>query len=75
MRRFTILYFHASISQEAIEIQLLIQPTIDFDCEGIHHGKRVYIIKAKTENCVLNCLRLVNHFNNYEETPFVWLTA
>jgi hypothetical protein len=73
MRRFTILYFHANISQEAIDIQLLTQETINFECKGIHHGKRVYIIDARTENDIVNCHRLERHFNNYEETPFVMM--
>ena len=72
--RFTIIYFHATIPQEDIEVELLKQASIDFDCEGVHHSKRVYIIKARTESDINNVHRLERHMNHYNDELFKWLT-
>ena len=73
MLRFTLIYFHASIPQEDIEIQLLTQAAVDFDCQGIHHSKRVYFIKARKESDINNVHRFERFMNNYSDEPFEWL--
>ena len=72
MLRFTLVYFHASISQEDIEIQLLKQLAIDFDCQGIHHSKRVYFIKARKESDINNVHRFERWMNTFNDEPFEW---
>ena len=74
MLRFALVYFHASIPQEDIEIALLSQSTIDFDCQGIHHSKRVYFIKARKESDINNVHRLERHMNHYNDELFKWMT-
>lgn len=73
MLRFTLIYFHASIPQEVTDVALLSQPQIDFECFGVHHSKRVYLIKTRLESDINNCHRFERYMNNYNDEPFEWI--